>query len=88
MAANAQPEKAFAVAKQIASDGLVPKVRSFAPVMTSFCNQGKMEEANQVVAHMQARRNDDCNDSEQIMIVDNDSEQIVMVNSDGNDRNI
>ncbi|TVU32603.1 hypothetical protein EJB05_24341 [Eragrostis curvula] len=45
-------DMAFDVVKQMKDLGITPKLRSYGPALTSFCNSGDVEKAFEVEAHM------------------------------------
>jgi proteinaceous RNase P len=45
-------DMAFEVVKQMKDLGITPKLRSYGPALTSFCNSGDVEKAFEVEAHM------------------------------------
>lgn len=45
-------DMAFEVVKQMKDLGIIPKLRSYGPALTSFCNTGDVEKAFEVEAHM------------------------------------
>lgn len=46
------PEMAFDLVKQMKSNGIPPKLRSYGPVLFGFCNKGEVDRAYEVDAHM------------------------------------
>uniref|UniRef100_A0A0D9VEP2 ribonuclease P n=1 Tax=Leersia perrieri TaxID=77586 RepID=A0A0D9VEP2_9ORYZ len=45
-------DMAFDIVKQMKDQGITPKLRSYGPALTSFCNSGNVEKAFEVEAHM------------------------------------
>jgi proteinaceous RNase P len=45
-------DMAFEIVKQMKDLGLKPKLRSYGPALTAFCNSGNVEKAFEVEAHM------------------------------------
>lgn len=45
-------DMAFEIAKQMKDLGITPKLRSYGPALTAFCNSGNVEKAFEVEAHM------------------------------------
>ncbi|EEC72897.1 hypothetical protein OsI_06719 [Oryza sativa Indica Group] len=45
-------DMAFDVVKQMKDQGIAPKLRSYGPALTAFCNSGNVEKAFEVEAHM------------------------------------
>uniref|UniRef100_A0A0E0JYC8 ribonuclease P n=1 Tax=Oryza punctata TaxID=4537 RepID=A0A0E0JYC8_ORYPU len=45
-------DMAFDIVKQMKDQGITPKLRSYGPALTAFCNSGNVEKAFEVEAHM------------------------------------
>ncbi|KAF8645450.1 hypothetical protein HU200_066170 [Digitaria exilis] len=45
-------DMAFEIVKQMKDLGITPKLRSYGPALTAFCNSGNVDKAFEVEAHM------------------------------------